>query len=339
MATLSSDSPVTDSPYEQYQVPSGDFSTPTSEGGYTDLISYTNYLNNLLANDPNISDSGDVQGSTTQTDPYSQWGGQENYNNLVSGYDTQIGSVYDTAGETATTKGGQINRGILSFLDQLRLGQAGIDNQAVNNELALRQGRQGVSGMVGRGIRSGGVLLANKNAGDSSAAQAIARAYGDVGRRQLSSIGNQYALQNRNISQAQDAFNVNRTGKVRDFKGSKTDLINGIVSDARSSLASIDAEMSGLSLPDKINAEQDKEKVRQDALEKLAYLDSKLGQADDILPTSLEQRRSAALGLSNAGEAATDAFSFTDQVPAQFQGAGLPSSLPLFSAPRSRRQS
>ena len=288
---------------------------------------------------------GSVQGTTdtnnttntTYTDPYAQWGGTENYNNLLSGYDTQIGNVYDTAGESATSGGSDLNLGISGYLDQLKLQQKGINNQAVNNELAFRQGRQGVQGMVGRGIRSGGVLLSNRNAADSSAAQAIARAYGDIGRRQLSSVGNQYALQNRNIDQSQEALNVGRSGKVREFEGSKSSLVNNIVSQARQSLAAIEAEMEAASLPDRIDLEQAKERVKSDALDKLAFLDQKLGSVNAVAPTSLEQRRAEALGLASAGEAPEESFNFTTQVPAQFQGSGLPSEFPIFGVPRSKR--
>lgn len=270
-------------------------------------------------------------------DPYAQWGGRAAYDRLVSGFNNQRQNIFGTAGEAATAEGQKLNRGILDFIDQLTSGQKTLNTQAVNNELALRQGREGVMGMVGRGIQSGGVLLANKNASDSSAAGAIARAYGSIGRGQLSNIGNQYELQNRNIQDLQDTFNLKKTRGIEDYQGQKTDAINNIVLQTRTALANLDADMANKSIPDRINIEQEKEKVRQDALGRLAYLDQTLAGASTVAPTSLEQRRSEATRLAGLGQAPADSFNYTDQAPAQFQNGGLPSELPLFTFPRSRR--
>lgn len=277
-----------------------------------------------------------TQSSAPPPDPYAQWGGQDAYNSLVSGFNTQKSNIGTTAGESATNQGIGLKGNILDFIDSLRTGQSRLDTQGVNNEMALSQGRQGIQGMVGRGIRSGGVLLANKNAADSSAAGAIARAYGDIGRRQLSSVGNQYELQNRNIQQGQVDLETQRNAGVRRLGDAKTMTINNLVLEARNKFAALDAAIAEASLPDRINIEQEKEAVRQDVLSKLAFLDQELSNQSNVQPTSLEARRSESTRLAGLGQAPADSFNFTDQFPAQFQGGGLPSELPLFSIPRKR---
>src|SRR5205085_1525532 len=127
------------------------------------------------------------QGATAPayTDPYAQWGGQSAYNNLISGFDTQKSNILNTAGEAIGQSSANTRSSVLDFLDSYRSGQNKINTAASRNELAKMQGVSSVNGMVGRGIRSGGVTLANKNASDSSASGAIARAYGDIGGREL----------------------------------------------------------------------------------------------------------------------------------------------------------
>lgn len=293
-----------------------------------------------LGNPPDVGNT-DVQGTsstpTSATDPYAKYGGKTAYDSLVSGFNTQKSNIYGTAGEAAVSQGVGLKGSILDFIDSLRSGQSRLDTQGINNEMALRQGREGIMGMVGRGIRSGGTLLANKNAADSSAASAIARAYGDIGRRQLSSVGNQYELENRNIQQGQTDLETQRSAGVRRIQDAKTQTINNLVLDARNKFAALDAQIAEASLPDRINIEQAKEQVRQDVLSKLAFLDQELANQSNIQPTSLEARRAEATRLAGAGQAPADSFNFTDQFPAQFQGGGLPSELPLFVLPRNRR--
>lgn len=273
------------------------------------------------------------------TDPYAQYGGESNYNNLVNQFNTGKQNVYTGSSEAAQAGGQNYGSSILNFLDSLRSGQKAIDTRSINNELAKQQGYQGVQGMVSRGIRSGGTLLANRNASNSSAAQAIARAYGELGRGQLSNIGNQYALENRNIGQAQEDFNTQQQAGVRGLNLSHDQLINDIVFKARDAFARLNDQAASASIPDRVNIEQEKEAIRQQALQQLSQYDQQLSSGvAGVRPTDQTQNRSSANDLASAGQAAANPFNFTNEAPAQFQGTG-PSgfSLPIFTSPRSRR--
>lgn len=272
-------------------------------------------------------------------DPYAQWGGQANYDALRNQYATQKSNIYSTSLDAANQGADKLNRSILDFLDSNRLGQSKINNQAVQNDLARRQGQSGVQGMVSRGLRSGATMLANKNATNSSATEAIAKAYGDLGRREMGKVGNQYALGQNAVQQAQDEFGVQQASGVRGIQGSKNDILNGIVSEARNQLASLDSQIAGASLPDRINIEAEKEAIRQQALGRLQQYDAQLNEGlAGIKASTPEERRTKALELQNLGQVADNSFDYTTQAPAQFQGTGqFASNLPLFTFPRSRR--
>lgn len=113
-------------------------------------------------------------------------------------------NIYDSArGAVQGTIGSQRNN-ILDFVDSLRNSQQGIDQGRIKAQLGKDRATTGIMGMVGRGIQSGATMLANRNAGDSSASGAIAKAYGDLGNRQQSDVNNQFGMQ-------QEDFNISRS--------------------------------------------------------------------------------------------------------------------------------
>lgn len=273
-------------------------------------------------------------------DPYAQWGGRAAYDNLRNQYATQKSNIYGTSREAAQNAGIGYNSSILDLIDSTRSAQNKINSQGAQNELAKRQGTLGVQGMVGRGIKSGGVMLANKNASDSSASGAIARAYGDLGRRELSNVGNQYAKGNMAIQDAQVDLDQQRATGIRKIGESKQTIINSIVSDARNQLAALDAQIASASLPDRINIEQEKEAIRNEALAQLQGYDATLtsGMAG-ITPNTVEQRRAKALEMASAGQAPESAFQYTEQAPAQWAGSGpYATNLPIFTFKRGRSE-
>lgn len=325
-------------------------STPKSSGGSRGLFNSAVDLGNQalgatdqaahLANYIPVQPVTDyMKQQAAGVDPYAAYGGQANYNNLVSNFDTQKQGIYNSSNDAAGAYGDQLGRGILDFLDQQRVGQQNIDNQASKNELAKIQGVGGILGMVGRGIKSGGVMLAGKNAGNSSAAQGIANAYGEQGRRQLSSVGNQYELGNQDVQQAQDAYGIQQASGVRNLQGGKNDAINNIVNSAQDKFYALDAQIANASLPDRIAIEQEKQNVRNSVMQQLQQFDTQLNQGvQNIHASSVDDRRAKAQQLNSAGtDLGAGAFDYTTETPGQFQGSGpFSSDLPLFSLNKRR---
>lgn len=273
-------------------------------------------------------------------DPYAAYGGEGAYNNLVSGFTTQDQNIHSTSADAAQNAALGRHSSILDWLDSMRTGQRGIDEQGVQNELAKKQGFSSIVDMVGRGLRSGGTLLANKNALSSSAAEAIARAYGDVGHRELNKVGNQYELQNREIGLNQETLNQSKGTGLRKFGESGQMAVGQIVTDARNKLASLDAAMVGANMPTRIQIEQEKQQIQGQVQQIIGQFDPELQQgAAAINPTSTDARRATAFGLANAGQSATNPFDFNTQTPVQLQNTGpFGGELPIFTVPGAKKQ-
>lgn len=286
---------------------------------------------------------GVLGASTTYSpppDPYAQWGGQTAYNNLLSGFNTQKDTIYDTSISDADRAYLTRKSSILDFIQGLKDAQQGIDWKATQNELAKKQAYSSITDMVGRGLRSGGTMLANRNASDSSAAEALARAYGNIGSRQLAAAGNQYALENKGIEMAQQQLGTQRATGLRKFEEDKTIKVNEIVTAAKRQLAALDADMTQADMAGRISIEQEKQRIREKVLDTLSQYDQELAaQAGAVAPSSVEDRRQEAFKLANAGYGAENPFSFTGEIPAEFQGTGpLANSLPIYTYPRFRRE-
>lgn len=255
-------------------------------------------------------------------------------------FSAQLGVVDSSAGNAASTSAGDLRTSILQYIDSLKANQTGRNNQQVQNYLAKQQGAQSISDMVGQGIRSGGVTLNNQNAGDSSAAGAIANAYGQLGRGQLSSVGNQFAQAQDQLAQGSTADQTALANKLRDLPQAQSDIVNSIVSDAQQKLGAIDQQMAYMSLPDRVDMEAQKQQITNDVLAKLQGFDQILSGGGNAALTPEDQGTAAqrAGALFSAGTAPSNAFQFSDVAPAQLQGTGAePSQLPIFTLPNKKQ--
>lgn len=324
-------------------------SIPQSQKQYSSIVPFANNASGVAAasRTPGYQvaaanqSAGSGGGGGGGYDPYALWGGQAAYNSLVDTFNKQKGNIYGTARDAAANTGIGLRGSILDFLDSMRTGQQAIDSKASRNELAKMQGVQGVNAMVGRGIKSGGVQLANRNAGDSSAAQALATAYGDIGRQQLGDVGNQYEMGNEDIKLQQQTLDTQRASGARKIGDSKAQAINNIVAEARDKFAALDADAAGKSLPQRIAIDQEKEAVRREVLGMLQQYDQQLQSGlEGIKATDADTRRAEAQRLRAAGTSlGKDAFDFTTETPIELQGTGpFASELPLFSLRKNRQQ-
>lgn len=278
--------------------------------------------------------------SAPAADPYAQWGGQANFNQMAAGFNAQKSNIYGSANDAANALSGGYNQSIMDTIHALTLGQQGIDRRGVTNEASKIQGGRDVMSMVGRGIKSGGVYLANRNAGDSSAAEAIASAYGQIGQRQMSSIGNQYEQEASNIAldQQEQDYQVGRApGRFHEQMMSN---VNSIVNDARNKFAALDAAMAGASMPDRIAIDQEKETLRRQVLDILQKYDVQLTQGVGGIRAADQGTNVATANQQlSAGQADPNLFKYTTEVPTQFQGTGpFASELPIFTYKPKQRQ-
>ncbi len=246
----------------------------------------------------------------------------------------------NSVGDSINNFGGKYGRGINNYLEDMRAGQSNVDAMGAKNELAKMQGVAGVQGMVGRGIKSTGVMLGNRNAGDSSAAAALAGAYGELGQRQMANVGNQYEMGNMDVESQQRTFDVGKRRGMEELQIGKQDFVTGLVNETQSIMANLNARLVDASLPDRIAIEQEKAAVQNQANAALQQYDQQLSSgAGGIQGSSREQRMTMANDLRSKGtDLGEGAFDFTQQAPTNFQGSA-PSggNLPLFTMPRRRR--
>lgn len=287
---------------------------------------------------PKATTQANTGGSTRSTysapkvDPYAKWGGR-------AGLDQARTALMDSLNNSANQSAASWQYGAEDTLNALTQNQNNINRMGAMNELARTQGRQGILGMVGRNLRSSGVMLANKNASDSSAAGALANAYGDIGHRELNKVGNQYAMQNEEIGRLQENQNRDLTTKINRLREDKNFQVNDIVNKARTAIGALNADMANASIPDRIAMEQEINRIKNDMLNRLQGLDSQLASApSNIRADSADARRAEAQRMAQQGMEASNPFEFNQDINTQFQGGPFAGNMPLYTFPRSRRE-
>lgn len=260
-------------------------------------------------------------------------------NNRAADYAASRNSAMNSINDTIDNSSGKYHSSILDYLGGRQAQQNTIDSESVQNELARQSGMQGILDMIGNGVKSSGSILANKNAGSSSAGEAIARAYGTLGRQQATGVGNQFAQGQDKVNTEENNLLTGDATQLRHTQEDKTNTINDIVNSARSQLASLNQAAQYASLPDRVDIEGKIAQIKQQALDSLTKYDSALtGGISGQSPMGGDAVRAKANGLLTAGTAPDTAFNYTTNTPAQFQDTGqFASSLPLFIAPRKQQ--
>ena len=306
---------------------------------YKDMANYfTDYK--PYASDTGASSGPQATGVGTvavQTDPYARYGGYAAYQNMVNQYAGQKQSLLDSINQRVNQEGQTYGRGVEDFLTGAQRTLTGINQKAAQNELARSQGRSDILGKVSRGIKSGNVMLGQKNASNSSAAAAIANAYGDIGNRDNMKVEQGYQLNNENINTDLNNFTQDTQRTARRIEEDKNNIINTIVNDATSQLQALDAQIAGASLPDRIAIEQEKNRIRSEASGKLSAYDAQLNQARGLQGMTLDQRRAEAQRLASLGMAAENPFQFQPEANMQAQAGPVADyGLPIYTLPRKR---
>jgi len=214
--------------------------------------------------------------------------------------------------------------------------QQGIDTAGINADMAKTQGMRGIMDMVGNGIQSAGVMLGNRNAGSSSAAGAIANAYGKLGSKQASSVGNQYAQAQNQIGLEQANLEAAKALQVSRFGEDKINIVNNIINDAQKQIAALNEAAAGASISDRMDIEAEKTRLRDAANAQLKAYDSEMSKAKGAQTD--DQRRNEAQRLLALGTAPTTQFNYSTEAPAQFQNTGpYASSMPLYTYNRNTK--
>lgn len=234
-----------------------------------------------------------------------------------------IGNTYDTK-----------NR---SFLTNMETGQNTINTGRATNALNLRRSMAQIAGGVRQGLRSGGVNLANMNALDSGAAEALARAWARVGNNQTTDVRGQAALKSGEIDTQQNTLNRQREDTLAEFGQYRDTETNRLGQKIGGELQGLTAQGEG-----RWNADMGiRDRIVGDAIARLNAIDAnraaRLSGIRGLTPEEIEIR---AQEMDRAGAAASP-FA-TEDVVTQIggtPGGGAPiSQLPIFTRRRETRQ-
>ena len=271
--------------------------------------------------------------NNTRTDPYAQFGGQAAYNAKVNGFNTQKQGIFDSINQWGDNTAARYGLDVQDFGNKFRQGQDALNRRGADLEAKKMQATSGILGMIGRGVKSAGNYLGGRNAGSSSASGEIAKAYGDIGRRNMSSVGNEYSAGQEQLGVDQNIFNTDAESSLNRFKLNMDEQINGQVESARAALTDLDVQMQNASLPDRIAIDQEKNRIKSELIAKLQGFDQQARQARaSAQATNTDQNRATAQTNLAAGQAPADMFSFTDQAPLELQNSGPSASgLPIFT--------
>lgn len=154
---------------------------------------------------------------------------------------TQTGYT-DAANQSATDVRNKYQSDVQKFLATIQNGQDDINGGMANNALNLRRSMSNIAGGIRQGIKSGGVQLANMNATDSGAADAMARAYATMGNQQAGDANNEAALKEAELTTNQVKLNRDRDEGVAGFDRERDAEVNRIRGDLRNKLAILDAQ-------------------------------------------------------------------------------------------------
>jgi hypothetical protein len=203
----------------------------------------------------------------------------------------------------------QLQGGAESLINKIKTGQGAIDRSKENNELNRMRGVQDILGYVRSGMRSGASTLAKMNALDSSAAEAIARAYNTQGNSQVRDVNNQSAMGLRDIQTQQDQLNLDRTSGANDLARYKDSAVATIANDVRTKLADLDQNAQGVGLTGKVAIDAEKQRVIDEGLSQLSAVDQFLSSGlGAINPEGQDQVIANANQLQSAGTSMANPF-------------------------------
>ena len=195
------------------------------------------------------------------------------------------------------------------FVTGVRTGQETINTNRANNALNLRRSMASIANGVRTGLRSGGVQLANMNALDSGAAEAMARAYATTGNSQVADASNQAQLKANEIDSSQRNLDTTRATGLERLKSWRNTETARVSNKLWQDLSELDAKAAAGGVNGAVDMGM-RDRVIQVAQAELDQIDavtnSALGQIHGLTP---EEVQAQAMQMDQAGAVGTAPFS------------------------------
>lgn len=161
---------------------------------------------------------------------------------IERGVRTSQAGYRDAAIQQATDVRNKYQNDTQKWLATLQNTQDEINSGLANNALNLRRSMSNIASGIRQGIKSGGVQLANMNAVDSGAAEAMARAYATMGNQQAGDANNEAALAANELGTQQVKLDRDRDEGIAGFDREREAELSRIRGDLHNKLAALDAE-------------------------------------------------------------------------------------------------
>lgn len=282
--------------------------------------------------------SGDSGVSAAASNPYDPQ--QQAFINTLGG---AIQNIQQSGNEAFSSAGRGLSGSADALYNKVSTGQKSINTSRENNELNRINGIQDIVNFVRQGLQSGATRLANANALESSAAPALARAYGQIGNSKVRNVNNQAFLQNRNIDTQQQNLDLQRAQGLIDWHRQRDEVVSNIASQVRQQLAQLDQQGASLSLPGRVAVDQQKQAIIDSGQATINQIDQALqNRINTVQAESPDAVRAAAAKLRTAGYNTGSSFDTglanIGVTSTNNGGSGPPlSQLPLFVSPNTKK--
>ena len=275
----------------------------------------------------NTYGTGGGGGYTAPVDPYNT-----SQHAFLNSLGSALGNVTQGGADAFNGAANNLQGSANNILSGFRNNQQNIDQNRQTNELSRMNATQDLLGYIRSGLKQGGSQLANMNATDSSATDALARAYSQEGAQKQRGINNQAAVAEHGLDVQQGQLNQGLQDQLQQFHLTRDNLVNQVGSDVRNKLAYLQQQAIGLSLPDQVNVEQQKQAIIDAGMGQLQNIDNWLqGQVQTIQPQDATQVIQGAHQLQQAGNTIANSFNPSAIQQQLVQGPQV-DQLPLFSA-------
>lgn len=236
------------------------------------------------------------------------------------------------ANTTARDIGNTYDANNRSFISTFLNGQDTINNGLANNQLNLRRSMASIASGVRQGLRSGGVLLANSNALDSGAADALARAYATTGNQQAGDARNQAALTDQDLATQEASLQRQKDDSLAGLSTYRDTEVDRLSNDVLNKLKVLDAQGGAQG----VNGVVDlgfRDKLIAGAVDRLNQIDAdRAAKLSGIKQLSPEEAAAKAAEMDQAGVAGTNPFQVDGPTVVAPTGNGAPiSQLPIFT--------
>lgn len=221
---------------------------------------------------------------------------------------------------------------VRTFTRGIETGEQNINEGRVNNALNLRRSIAAIAGDIRQGMRSTSTLLGNKNAGDSGASDAAAKAYSRLGNKQVGGARNSAALKTGELDTQQGQLDKEKEDNLQSLNTYLNAEINRISEDVWAKLNALNAS-TGISGAVDMSG---RDKIVQNAVARLHALnlmkDQRLAAAR---PLTAEEIQAEAVKRDAAGAASEPLYPTDGVTYAAEPAGGAPiSQLPVVARPR-----